>query len=86
MREIPDRDQLNRHLRAHRLEAVFPEALQPHLSLVEFAPGDLICTQGAPAETLYVLVKGKVKVYTTSAEGKSLILSFKKPLDLFGDI
>lgn len=81
-----DREQLNRYLRAHRLEAVFPEALRPHLSLVDFARGDFICTQGEPAETLYVLVKGKVKVYTTSAEGKSLILSFKRPLDLFGDI
>jgi len=86
LREVYDREQLNRYLRAHRLEAIFPEALQPHLALYEFERGDFICTQGAPAETLYVLVKGKVKVYTTSAEGKSLILSFKKPLDLFGDI
>ena len=86
MREVHDREQLNRYLRAFRLEAIFPEALRPHLALYDFERGDLICTQGAPAETLYVLVKGKVKVYTTSAEGKSLILSFKKPLDLFGDI
>lgn len=86
MREVHDREQLNRYLRAYRLEALFPEALRPHLALYDFERGDLICTQGAPADMLYILVKGKVKVYTTSAEGKSLILSFKRPLDLFGDI
>ncbi len=86
MKENTDREKLTRHLRAHHLETIFPERLQPHLSLYEFEPGDFICTQGSPAEMLYVLVKGKVKVYTSSAEGKTLILSFKKPLDLFGDI
>ncbi|MGZ4107499.1 MAG: Crp/Fnr family transcriptional regulator, partial [Tumebacillaceae bacterium] len=43
-------------------------------------------SQGDVAEHLYVLVKGKVKIYTTSAEGKTLILSFKTPLEVIGDI
>ncbi|MBO9540575.1 cyclic nucleotide-binding domain-containing protein [bacterium] len=86
MREVKDSAQLNQYLQAHRITSVFPERLQPHLALYDFERGDLICSQGAPAETLYVLVKGKVKVFNTSAEGRSLILSFKKPLDLMGDI
>lgn len=86
MKEVHDREQLNQYLRLHRLEAIFPEPLLPHLTLYDFEPGDFICSQGAPAEILYVLVKGKVKVYNTSSEGRSLILSFKKPLDLMGDI
>ncbi|MGG1658832.1 Crp/Fnr family transcriptional regulator [Brevibacillus sp. NRS-1366] len=86
MKEIEDRDLVNHYLHVHQLDSVFNEQLLPHLSLYRFKQGDLICSQGEPAQSLYVLVKGKVKIYTTSAEGKTLILSFKTPLELIGDI
>lgn len=86
MKEIKDRDQLDYYLHTYQLESVFHEQLLPHLSLYRFDQGELICSQGEPSQTLYVLVKGKVKIYHTSAEGKTLILSFKKPLELIGDI
>lgn len=35
---------------------------------------------------MYVLVSGKIKIYTTSPEGKALIISFKTPLEVIGDI
>ena len=38
------------------------------------------------SEYLYVHVKGKVKIFTNSAEGKTLILSFKTPLEVIGDL
>ncbi|WP_232698664.1 Crp/Fnr family transcriptional regulator [Brevibacillus daliensis] len=86
MKEIKDPEQLKSYLHAHQIESIFNEQLIPHLSLCSFDQGELICSQGDPSEYLYVLVKGKVKIYTTSAEGKALILSFKKPLEVIGDI
>ncbi|MDO3676175.1 Crp/Fnr family transcriptional regulator [Paenibacillus ehimensis] len=86
MKEIQDREQLKHYLRAFQLESVFHEPLRPHLSLYGFEPGDLICTQGQAAEYLYVLVHGKLKIYTTSSEGKTLVLSFKTPLEVIGDV
>ncbi|KIL40911.1 Crp/Fnr family transcriptional regulator [Gordoniibacillus kamchatkensis] len=86
MKQLNDREQLNRYLQAHHLKSIFNEQLLPHLSLYSFDQGELICSQGEPAQHLYVLVKGKIKIYTTSAEGKTLILSFKTPLDLIGDV
>jgi CRP-like cAMP-binding protein len=86
MKEVKDREQLNHYLKAHQIESIFNEQLMPHLSLYSFDQGDLICTQGQAAQYLYVLVKGKVKIFTTSAEGKTLILSFKTPLEAIGDI
>ncbi|MNS73259.1 Regulatory protein YeiL [compost metagenome] len=86
MKEIQDRTRLKSYLELYQLGAVFDERLLPHLSLYSFEQGELICSQGEPAHNLYVLVKGKVKIYTTSAEGKTLILSFKTPLDVIGDI
>jgi len=86
MIEIHDRVQLNAYLREHHIETSLPESIHPHLSLYRFENGERICSQGEPAANLYVLVKGKIKIYTTSPEGKTLILSFKTPLELIGDI
>ncbi|MNI41483.1 Regulatory protein YeiL [compost metagenome] len=86
MKEMRDREQLLDYLHVHQLESIFNEPLLPHLSLYSFDQGELICSQGEPSQYLYVLVKGKLKIYTTSAEGKTLILSFFTPLEVIGDI
>jgi CRP-like cAMP-binding protein len=86
MKQIQDRARLDHYLRDYQIESVFPEQLLAHLSLYRFEQGELICSQGEPAEYLYVLVKGKVKIFTTQEEGKTLILSFKTPLEVIGDI
>ncbi|MDF2681683.1 MAG: Crp/Fnr family transcriptional regulator [Brevibacillus sp.] len=86
MKEMLDRDQLQDYLQAHQMESVFNDQIKPYLSLYSFEQGELICSQGEVPQNLYVLLKGKLKVYTTSEEGKTLILSFKTPLELIGDI
>lgn len=65
---------------------VVPGEILPYMSLSSYQPGEWICSQGEAADTLYFLVQGKIKIYTTSSEGKTLVLSFKTPLDLVGDI
>ena len=42
-------------------QPVFPDEVKPYLVLYHFDHGDIICTQGEPAEMLYVLVEGKLK-------------------------
>ncbi|WP_028543279.1 Crp/Fnr family transcriptional regulator [Paenibacillus taiwanensis] len=86
MKEIKDRELLLHYLHAFQLDSIFHEEGMSHLSLCSFHQGEVICSQGDPAQHLHLLVKGKVKVYTTSSEGKALILSFKTPLEVIGDI
>lgn len=86
MEEINDREQLNDFLKMHELEPIFNEELFPHLSLFNFEQGENICSQGDASQYMYILVKGKLKIYTNSIEGKTLILSFKTPLEVIGDI
>lgn len=86
MKDMKDRKKLNDYLHAHQIESIFNEQLLPHLSLYSFEQGELICSQGEASQYLYLLVKGKVKIYTTSDEGKTIILSFKQPLEAIGDI
>lgn len=51
-----------------------------------YNPGECIYEQGFPLPFISILVKGKVKIYSTSESGKRLIVTFNKPLELFGDI
>jgi CRP-like cAMP-binding protein len=86
MKEIIDHEQTMHYLEAHGIEDIFNEPLIPHLTLFSFDEGEFICTQAQSSDYLYVLVKGKLKIYTTSAEGRMLIISFKTPLEVIGDI
>jgi CRP-like cAMP-binding protein len=86
MKEMNAKEQMEIYLRSHKIESLFNEEILPHLSLYEFDKGEQICSQGEAVENLYILVKGKVKIFTTSEEGKTLILSFKTPLEVIGDI
>lgn len=86
MKELHDRELLQTYLERYQIENVFNEQLKPHLSLYHFGEGEIIGRQGEPAEMLYLLVKGKMKIYTISAEGNALVLTFKTPLNVVGDI
>ncbi|WP_068780597.1 Crp/Fnr family transcriptional regulator [Paenibacillus sp. GM2] len=86
MKEIKDREQLAHYMQIHQIASTFNANIMPHLTLYSYDQGEHICSQGDPAEYLYVLVKGKVKVHNTSAEGKALIISFKTALEVIGDI
>lgn len=50
-----------------------------------FSKGDTIYYQGDTPSSFYYLIKGKVKVYMTSAEGMEKILSTAKAGDIIGE-
>jgi len=48
--------------------------------------GEILVFEGDPAETLYFVVSGAVKVYKTSADGKEQILHVIRPGESFNDV
>lgn len=54
--------------------------------LMEVQSGEVVLRQGDDLTFLYFLMRGKVKIYSTSMEGKGLIVAFNRPIQLFGDI
>ncbi|QOS78722.1 cyclic nucleotide-binding domain-containing protein [Paenibacillus sp. JNUCC31] len=86
MEEIQDEHQLLHYLKQYQLESVFHEPLRPHMTLCHFEKCELICREGELSEYLYVLVEGKIKIFTTSSQDKTLVLCFKTPLEVVGDI
>ncbi|SEN44069.1 Crp/Fnr family transcriptional regulator [Paenibacillus sp. OK076] len=86
MEEFQNEHQLLHYLKQYHLESVFHEPLRPHMTLCHFEKCELICREGETSEYLYVLVEGKVKIFTTSPQDKTLVLCFKTPLEVVGDI
>ena len=48
--------------------------------------GEILVFEGEPAETLYFVVAGAVKVFKTSADGKEQILQIIRPGESFNDV
>ncbi|MBD3858433.1 cyclic nucleotide-binding domain-containing protein [Bacillus sp. 28A-2] len=86
MEELHDESLFSSYLKAHQLQHIFHENLMSHVTLWHFEQGELICSKGDKREYMYLLVKGKLKIFTTTKEGKTFILCFKNPLEAIGDI
>jgi CRP-like cAMP-binding protein len=50
------------------------------------ARGEILVFEGEPADTLFFVVNGVVKVFKTSADGKEQILQIIRPGDSFNDV
>jgi len=52
----------------------------------QYAKGETIFAQSDPADGLYGVVTGRVRISTSSADGKELFLNIMEPGDTFGEI
>jgi CRP/FNR family transcriptional regulator len=68
-------------LNAAELEAIKPLFLEKTVQR-----GELIFFEGEPANTLYFLISGIVKLFKTSAQGKEQIISLARPYEVLNDI
>ena len=62
------------------------EALAQHLELVSFAAGTLVFGYGEPGDSLYLIRKGQVEVFTKDDTGSRIVLETSGPGELFGEI
>jgi len=55
-------------------------------TMEEFPAGAMVLQEGAPGDSMYIVKKGEVEVFTTDAQGAPLPLSRLKEGDFFGEI
>ncbi|PFB78751.1 hypothetical protein CN286_14085 [Bacillus anthracis] len=79
-------DLIIHYLKTNKTLEAFSEIDTVYFQLNHFEKGELICNIDDEMDRLYFVVKGKVKVYTITPEGKKLILRFINPLAVVGDI
>lgn len=86
MKEIVDPHRIGTYLDGFGLSDIIPPGLRKQLALFRFEPEEALCRQGEVPDYLHVLVLGKVKVFTNSIDGRTLLVNFTSPLGVIGDI
>jgi CRP-like cAMP-binding protein len=61
------------------------EALVKAMKQESYAAGSLLFSKGDPGDSLYIILSGKVKIYTHDAEGKEFTLTEYGGGKVFGD-
>jgi len=51
-----------------------------------FKPQEAIFQKGDPGEALYIVLSGKVRIYRESLEGRSKLLAYVHPSEVFGEM
>ena len=62
------------------------ESVRQHIFEKKAVRGEILVFEGEPADTLFFVVNGMVKVFKTSADGKEQILQIIRPGDSFNDV
>jgi CRP/FNR family cyclic AMP-dependent transcriptional regulator len=86
MKERAHPGRIQEALARHQLTSIFPERLLPSMTLCSYEAGEPIWWQGERPGCLLLLVSGRIKVFTTSEAGNTLVLSFFEPVELIGDV
>jgi CRP/FNR family transcriptional regulator, cyclic AMP receptor protein len=60
--------------------------LAGHGSVRRFARGQVLITEGAASDALYVLIAGQMKVFTNGERGRELIYNMLGPGEFFGEM
>ncbi|SDO66854.1 Crp/Fnr family transcriptional regulator [Halobacillus aidingensis] len=74
------------YIEKYDLARIFPEEFVPKINVFTFTKGDVLFAPGETLNDMYLLVEGKIKIFTLTPEGKSLINRFKRPLGVIGDV
>ncbi|WP_394217700.1 Crp/Fnr family transcriptional regulator [Halobacillus trueperi] len=74
------------YIERYELERIFPEEFLPKIKGYTFTKGDVLFAPGETLADMFLLVEGKIKIFTLTPEGKSLINRFKRPLGVIGDV
>jgi len=86
MRIIRDPALLKSYMETHGLSGKFGAKTEAAMELYAFGKGEIVCAAEERIGHLFLLVKGKIKIYRVLPNGKSFLLRFNHPLSLIGDM
>jgi CRP/FNR family cyclic AMP-dependent transcriptional regulator len=61
-------------------------SLRASMSEIELARGDLLFHEGDPGDSLYVVLRGKIKLGRTSGDGRENLVAVLGPGEMFGEL
>ncbi|OUM03630.1 Crp/Fnr family transcriptional regulator [Variovorax sp. JS1663] len=69
-----------------RLPQHLLDAIAPHGLTRNFAANAILINEGDTTDSLYILLRGRVKIYASSDDGRELVLSEYGPGEYFGEL
>lgn len=70
----------------HDLDASALQRIRASLSLVRLDKGQILFTEGEPAQAMYVVRSGQVKIFKLSPDGREQVLRLAGPGDCFNEV
>lgn len=86
MKTIYNEERIGDYVSTYKLDAIFDTGTIGKMTLLAYEKGEAVCSAGDQLDQLFLLVKGKIKVYTTLPNGKTVLLRFNEPLATIGDM
>lgn len=86
MIKIDNKKDIKYYVKKFDIDKIFKNDMTNYMELYSFDKGEHVYMSNGDIEHLYFLVKGTVKIYTISKNGKALSLKFYNPLQILGDI
>jgi CRP/FNR family transcriptional regulator, putaive post-exponential-phase nitrogen-starvation regulator len=74
------------YVKRYSLGKLLSPDLVEELRPLRAGPGELIVRSGSPARSLFFLVEGRAKAYSTMDNGQSILASFFLPFDVLGEV
>ena len=61
-------------------------SLRASMNEIELARGELLFHEGDPGDSLYVVLRGKIKLGRTSGDGRENLVAVLGPGEMFGEL
>jgi len=84
--KIEDPKKIEELIKMYEMDKLFSDNMKEYMTLYMFNTNDYICREEEQLENMYFLVHGKAKVSKHLENGKSLLISFYRPLTIIGDV
>jgi CRP-like cAMP-binding protein len=86
MKTIHDPKQLKHWIDFHHLDQIFPPDLIPSFRLISLGVGEGLYQPGERLKKVYILVKGKMKIYFLQENGSVYLIGFNQDFAIMGDL
>ncbi len=77
---------ISKYIETFELDDVFNDDLVKRMELRTLARGEHLVRIGEAIDYFYLLVEGKLKIYTFQENGKKVLIRFYRPLNAIGDL
>ncbi|MBN2794208.1 MAG: cyclic nucleotide-binding domain-containing protein [Clostridia bacterium] len=86
MKIIQDSNQLKHYVSKYNIHQFFEKDMTPYMTLCQYPYNEMLLNTGDLMKDFYFVVEGKVKIFLTLENGKSLLLRIVHPLTELGSV